>query len=27
VWGKVVALISILLWLSVAAGGRLIMYL
>jgi len=27
VWSKVVALISIGLWLSVAAGGRLIMYL
>ena len=27
VWGKLVALVSIVLWLSVAAGGRLIMYL
>ena len=27
VWGKIVALVSIVLWLSVAAGGRLIMYL
>jgi hypothetical protein len=27
VWGKLVALISIVLWMSVAAGGRLIMYL
>jgi hypothetical protein len=27
VWGKVVALVSIVLWMSVAAGGRLIMYL
>jgi hypothetical protein len=26
-WGKVVALVSIVLWMSVAAGGRLIMYL
>ena len=27
VWRKVVALVSIVLWMSVAAGGRLIMYL
>jgi hypothetical protein len=27
VWGKVVAVVSIVLWMSVAAGGRLIMYL
>lgn len=27
VWGKVVALVSIVLWMGVAAGGRLIMYL
>jgi hypothetical protein len=27
VWGKFVALISIVLWMTVAAGGRLIMYL
>jgi hypothetical protein len=27
VWGKLVALISIVLWMTVAAGGRLIMYL
>jgi len=27
VWGKVVGLVSIVLWMSVAAGGRLIMYL
>jgi len=25
--GKLVALVSIVLWMSVAAGGRLIMYL
>jgi hypothetical protein len=27
VWRKLVALVSIVLWMSVAAGGRLIMYL
>ena len=27
VWGKLVALVSITLWMTVAAGGRLIMYL
>ncbi len=27
VWGRLVALVSIVLWMSVAAGGRLIMYL
>ena len=27
VWRKVVAFVSIVLWMSVAAGGRLIMYL
>jgi hypothetical protein len=27
VWAKLVALVSIVLWMSVAAGGRLIMYL
>jgi hypothetical protein len=27
VWRKVVGLVSIVLWMSVAAGGRLIMYL
>jgi hypothetical protein len=27
VLGKVVGLVSIVLWMSVAAGGRLIMYL
>jgi hypothetical protein len=27
VWRKAVALVSIVLWMSVAAGGRLIMYL
>ena len=26
-WGKVVAIVSIVLWMAVAAGGRLIMYL
>ena len=27
VWGKLVAVVSIVLWMIVAAGGRLIMYL
>jgi hypothetical protein len=27
IWAKIVALVSIVLWMSVAAGGRLIMYL